>query len=219
VPNEYIDMLINTELSWFPLSGVGYIPTNNFGERRDFYVEYMRLVGTGIEIDLNRARIELVNKFTTGPVLDIGVGAGTFLTKRGNTRGFDVDPIAAQWLRKEGLYVDPYTEDLAGFSAITCWDSLEHIQYPENLLRKITDQYLIVALPMFDDVDGVLASRHFKPREHYLYFTRRGLVKYMKAYGLNFVYESDLERDAGRDGIGCFVFRRDADALDAGVVV
>ena len=71
-------------------------------------------------------------------------------------------------------------------------------------------EWLFMSLPVFNDVDHVLRSKHFKPDEHFWYFTRDGLVAAMLMCGFKLVAESDVESELGREDIGTFAFRREA---------
>src|SRR5688572_9066508 len=63
----------------------------------------------GIALAINRGRIELVARHVDPgeAVLDIGVGSGEFIKKRPNTFGYDINPVAEAWLRKEKLWSFP----------------------------------------------------------------------------------------------------------------
>jgi hypothetical protein len=59
------------------------------------------------------------------------------------------------------------------------------------------------------DAEHALRSKHFRPTEHYWYFSRDGLVFAMKGCGFALVAESNVETELGREDIGTFAFRRD----------
>ena len=129
---------------------------------------------------------------------------------RGNCLGFEVIPKAMAQLHKEGLFFDPYKEDLnkRGIAGVTFFDSLEHLYEPEKILERITKQYVFASLPIFKDKAHVLASRHFRPREHYWYFTQGSFRAFVKRCGFKMLDYREDETRIGRDSIGTFVFRR-----------
>jgi len=94
-----------------------------------------------------------------------------------------------------------------GCEAITCWDSLEHIPEPEKLLAKV-EKYVFVSMPIYDDMNDCLNSKHYKPGEHLHYFTARGFKLFMRQNGFDLLSSSAIESELGRDGIMSFVFKR-----------
>ena len=142
-------------------------------------------------------------------VLDVGAGAGLFVwDARGagyDARGFDVMAPAADRLRAQGLYA----EELGDFAAVTLWDSLEHME-DCGIVRKVRKGGLLFAsLPVFEDLNAIRASKHYKPGEHLYYWTAAGFVAYMALRGFRLLESSDHETRAGREAIGAFAFIRD----------
>ena len=89
------------------------------------------------------------------------------------------------------------------------WDSLEHIPNPSALLSRINSgQYVFISIPIFDDLAKVKQSKHYRPDEHYYYFTKDGMIKYMTDLNFKTLDISDFEISAGREGIYTFVFRK-----------
>jgi hypothetical protein len=175
---------------------------------KHYFETYVRLENTEIARKLNEGRTSLTEKYCD-KLLDVGVGSGEFI-KSSNVRvlGYDINPVAVKWLKKEGLYADPYAK-MPAVKGITLWDTLEHIPNPAELLSRINrDCYLFVSLPIFDNLLGVRQSKHYKPDEHYYYWTASGLIDYMKEHSLELVEISDHETRAGRESILTFVFLR-----------
>jgi len=143
-------------------------------------------------------------------VLDIGAGSGAFVraarAQGFEAMGFEVIPEAAVALRLAGLYSEEYT----GADALTLWDSLEHMEDPENYLKRVRKgAHVFVSLPIFADLGRIRESRHYRPGEHLFYFTHQGFVDYMALYGFRLLEASAHETDAGRENIGAFAFCRD----------
>jgi hypothetical protein len=91
---------------------------------------------------------------------------------------------------------------------MTFWDSLEHIPDPKPLLDLITD-YAFVSTPIYKNLHTLKTSKHYKPNEHVWYFTRDGIIQFMKAHGFQLLETSDVETQLGREAIESFVFARD----------
>jgi hypothetical protein len=100
--------------------------------------------------------------------------------------------------------VDPrYCE----FPAASFWDSLEHINNPDQILQYITD-YVFVSMPIYENAEHVLRSKHFRKDEHCLYFTKDGFVNWMAGKGFDLLEISDFESRLGREDILSFAFKR-----------
>ncbi len=160
---------------------------------------------------LNKGRCAMLARHVGagGSVLDIGAASGQFVRLARSygflASGFDVIPEAVDRLRADGLYAD----DPAGFDAVTMWDSIEHMDAPEYWLCRVQDgAVLIVATPIFADLQMVRESKHWKPGEHLYYWTAQGFVAWMAIYGFSLLETSTHETDAGRESIGAFAFRR-----------
>lgn len=196
-----------TGIRWDERGEVGFYPVDPGGVYDDAYFEeYVRRAGTPVGLALNEARVALVRKWAgDGSVVDVGVGAGAFILAHGpRTRGYDVNPRAIRWLLDCGLWWDPYQADPDN---ATFWDSLEHIERPEALLARVRF-HAFVSIPIFEGPDHAARSKHFKPREHYWYFTRNGFVRFMESCGFCLLEENRMETELGREDIGTFAFRR-----------
>lgn len=176
-----------------------------------YYQNYVSREGTDIARKLNLARTSLSEKYCKRCLLDIGIGSGEFIKSSSlMVYGYDINPHGIKWLRDRALFVDPYERVPIEVEGFTMWDCLEHIPDPAELLESIkVGQYLFVSLPTFDDVLKVKESKHYKPNEHYYYFSVEGLKKYLNDYGFAYVEHNDDETRAGREGITSFVFLKD----------
>ncbi len=174
-----------------------------------YYQHYEDLEGTEVCDQLNKVRLELVDTFIQDlPLLDMGIGAGTFIKERGGyTYGYDVNPRGIAWLQKCQLLLDPYTKEDRFIHAMSFWDVLEHLPHADEVLRKI-ERFAFVSMPIYDDLDHVLRSKHFKKGEHCLYFTKLGLINWMAEHGFTCRLSNTSEVDCGREDIGSFVFER-----------
>lgn len=199
------DGLANT-LLWSDELGYGWHAREAMDYDDDYWQSYVERDVSPIGDELTQARIDIVRKFlghNASEVIDIGIGGGRFVGQIG-CYGFDVNDKAIQWLSEQRRLRDPYAD---GCLAITCWDSLEHIQDPEELVNKV-DEFVFVSMPIYKDQADCLKSKHYKPGEHLWYFTEGGLIAYMRKLGFDCLLVDDIESRIGREGITSFVFRR-----------
>lgn len=161
-----------------------------------------------IAVKINAGRVKFVNDYVgaLAPVLDIGIGSGEFIKKRGHTMGFDVNPVALDWLRKH----DRLATDLSAFGAYTFWDVIEHVPTPEDYLQHVKlHAFIFVSLPIFeDDLSDIRSSKHYRPGEHLYYWTEFGLLKWFGWHGFRPLEGRSFETAAGREGIRSFAFKR-----------
>lgn len=195
-----------SELVWLPRHGMGHYPVTEQPYDERYFRKYERLSRTELGQRLIRTRIELVDRFHPGRLVDVGIGSGAFIEARGpeRTTGFDISETALAWLRQRGL-LTPMHDVMV--EAVSCWDSLEHIPEPARLLANVTG-WVFCCLPIFDGPEHVLRSKHFKPAEHCWYWTRDGLIGWMRVQGFECLEHSTVETLAGREDIHTFVFRR-----------
>lgn len=211
--NRDLEHAQRSALVWMPERGVGYFEVEGAQYDAAYFAQYERLGDTDMGAALNRHRVQLVKAWASreAQLLDVGVGSGTFLEHWNASPaehlggGFDVNPAAVAWLKERGwwwgdLYARPW-------DTLTFWDSLEHIREPSLALAQAAT-WAFVAVPIFTGPDHVLASRHYKPSEHYWYWTRRGFVRFAESCGFDVVDIRATETALGRDGIESFVLRR-----------
>jgi hypothetical protein len=175
----------------------------------EYFAKYQGYAETELGRQLTSARVELVKRHGCESVLDVGIGCGAFIEAFGQAQGFDVMPAAVGWLKERGLFRSPYSLVSRFPGAITCWDSLEHIEQPDRLLTSVKPgMHLFVSLPIFKDHDDIRASKHYRPGEHLTYWTDQGLRDFCAREGLALVESSQIESDLGRESIGTYVFKR-----------
>lgn len=208
-----VEQFAARRLTWWPQLGIGHYPVEDglAPYDRAYFDRFARAAETELGRALMRARFDFVERHFRGTLIDVGIGCGAFIElrqrRRRTTYGYDVNPAGLQWLDERMLLVDPY---LIPMPAMTLWDVIEHIEDFQALLENCRE-WLFLSLPIFDGVEHVLASRHYRPKEHCWYFMRDGLVYAIASCGFSLVEESNIETELGRDGIGTFAFRRDAE--------
>jgi len=196
---------VESELVFFPELGIGRFPVpQDRPYNEDYFQRYRKLADTEVGRQLTISRIELVARHYHGPVLDVGIGAGQFVSMRPFTNGYDVNPAGVEWLKGKGLYVDLYNSTSP---AISMWDVLEHIDDPEAAVAR-ADEFVFVSIPIFRDSADILQSHHFRKDEHIWYFTDDGLRSWFRKQGFECVEHNRMECELGRQGIGTYAFRR-----------
>jgi len=185
---------------------MGYYPPQvNYAYNEDYFHYYKDLEGTKICYELNRFRVDLVDTYIgDGELLDVGIGSGTFIKEREHkTYGCDINPMGIAWLKERDLYKgeDAEVENASYF------DCLEHIPDIEEELDRVNN-YVFVSIPIFEDEEDCLASKHLKPDEHLFYFTQEGFVDFFDFCGFECLHTCDTESQIGREGIMSFVFQR-----------
>lgn len=160
---------------------------------------------------LNAFRLALVRRYCgEGRILDIGVGAGTFLKLHGNCLGYDINPYAVGILKKRKVWFDPYRGDLTkrGIVGVTFFDSLEHIEDPPQLLDRMRDQTLFISTPIFYTAKHMMTSKHFKPGEHAWHFFPSQFAHLVEMCGFEIVEDLRDETLLGRTDIRTYVLKR-----------
>jgi len=177
-----------------------------------YWDKVMAYEGSEIARAVIEGRVQMLRRHASPgeDVFDIGAGTGAFvraaLLAGFNARGSDVMPSAIERLRAEGIYGDmPSIADV-----VTMWDSVEHMERPDDQLDEIArGTVLLASVPIFRDLDSIRASKHYRPGEHLLHFTTQGFIDWLGMHGFRFSEFSLHEIDAGREDIGAFAFIRE----------
>lgn len=190
------------------IDGVDFMPIINpvkYGQ--EYFDRFAAMGKTPFGIALNSLRVGLIARYLIldEHLVDIGIGDGAFMRARGGrTDGYDINPIARELLEKSGSF---YDVRLNSIESASFFDSLEHIENHLDILRKIK-HYCFVSIPVFRDRAHILRSKHFRPTEHYWYFTRAGLIAWFWKAGFMCLEMNEAETMLGREDIGTFVFGR-----------
>lgn len=205
-------MIPNSEdgyLIWYPEYGYGHHTAPPMEYDSDYWESYLGRDDSDMGKELTCERIAFVQRHYSGEVVDIGIGGGRFVDFM-DCKGFDVNEKAIEWLKSVGAWHDPYL----GCSAITCWDSLEHIPEPEKLIECVSE-WVFVSMPTYNDVEHCLNSPHYKPGEHIWYWTHEGLIDWFERLGFELAEENDIESQVGRREIYSYAFKRVGDGRRA----
>lgn len=162
--------------------------------------------GQEIAEQINAGRIALVNKYVgMAKVVDVGIGSGEFIKKRPNTWGHDVNPVAIDWLKREGKWAP----NLSGFAGVTMFDVIEHVDEPAVYFKQIKlHGFLFCSIPLFYSLGGIRLSKHYRPGEHLYYFQSHGFEGWMERHGFMCLEQQTFEIDAGRESIYSYAFKR-----------
>lgn len=198
-------------MTWLADRGFGFYPIDRPAPYDQAYFDkYRGYARTPLGAELTRQRVDLVNAYVPQhfTVVDVGIGCGQFLQAmlmHRRCRGFDVNPVAVKMLNDTGLWSDPYN---VGADVLTFWDSFEHIQAPGRLLD-MGATFVFISMPIFRDQAHAASSKHFRPDEHWWYFTSWGLIREMECAGYRCLEMNYNETKAGREDIGTFVFEQE----------
>lgn len=195
---------------WLEQLGIGYLectPGDVYNE--EYFEKYRSMRHSEMAMKLNAFRSELANRYSNGaPVVDVGIGDGAFLEALEGTGtvalGYDINPAGIKWLKDRGSWADLYTKR---WETVTFWDSLEHMRDPRPALYHVQDT-AIISVPIFENAEHALCSKHFRPDEHYWYFTEDGLEIFLAKQGFLVKEVLDTETVLGREDIKTFVAQR-----------
>lgn len=214
-------------LTWMEPIGLGFFDVDEwlaahdvpavYGE--DYFQRYREMAESEIGLRLNAFRVGLVSRYAlqlvSGPpasVLDVGIGDGAFLRALESFKpvsmdpaGMDVNPAGVAYLRERGQLVEEVLPRQADI--VTFWDSLEHIRDPRAHLQ-MANTFAIVSIPVFTSAGHAMTSRHFRPDEHFWYFSRKAFVAFAEQEGFEVLDVLATESALGRDSIETFVLRR-----------
>ncbi len=202
--NQYFDTA--KTLKWSDELGMGYLPlSEKLPYDAEYFKKYVEYEDSDIGRSLNNARLmavlPLIGENKT--LVDVGIGSGQFMNAA-QCLGYDINPVAVNMLIERGRYFDPFSNTV---QCASFWDSLEHIPNISELLANVTD-YVFTSLPIFDDIQHVRRSKHFRPDEHCWYFTHDGFCKFMNAHGFKVLTHDTVETILGREDIGTYTCKR-----------
>lgn len=208
--NHILQTLRQNSLVWYPEHDLGFYPVKpvDYPYDAEYWAKYEGYAATELGQKLREAREAFVAASYNGPLVDVGIGCGDFLTYRNKlckqTFGHDINPVGVKWLEERGLLVNPWETPV---QAASFWDVIEHVEDHAPLLENIKESFF-VSVPIFLDEKDVLRSKHFRRDEHYWYWTRSSIRTYFASFGFECIDEDNFETRLGRESIGSFVFRR-----------
>lgn len=178
----------------------------------DYFEKVQAYLAQPVAVRVNACRVALLSRHLPdeASILDIGAGSGAFVADaRGwgyAAKGFDVMPETVSRLKAAEVFAD----QLEQFDAVTLWDTLEHLENPEDYLARVhAGAFLFASLPVFEDLGAIRQSKHYRPGEHLYYFTAPGFVEWMSMHRFRLLEQNCHEVVCGRESIGEFAFCRD----------
>lgn len=200
-----LSSLMEKELVWFPEIGLGHYPVSVTHYDDNYFDKYAKMAKTEMGKKITQHRVDLVSKYYKGPLVDVGIGCGSFVENRVKTFGYDINEKAVSWLKERNLFVDIYSKK---HYAMSFWDSFEHIKDIDLVVNNIK-KFIFMSIPIFTDCVHLLGSHHFRKDEHFWYFTDEGIINFLSDFGFSLLCKNDEETRIGRDSIMSYVFRRD----------
>lgn len=211
--NPLLDRLLKEEnnLIYFPEQKIGFFDVDRYMQDKphvydkDYFLKYKGYEDSERGVAITKARCDFVRKNVVGDVslLDVGIGSGDFIKAFSEAaKGTDINPYAIEWMKSEGRWDDRETYDV-----VTFFDSLEHFKDFSHMLKR-TNRYIFVSIPVFDNAEEILNSKHYRKDEHFWYVSKSSFVSIMKDYGFMLIDISEFEIELGREGIVSFGFEK-----------
>lgn len=197
-------------LEWFVDDDFGFLEAQPREYDEAYLIKYLGYAETDLGKKISEFRVAFVDRHWKGPLIDFGCAAAQFIALRGGarTKGYDIIDRVAAALTKLGGWRDPWTWPRP--EAISCWDSLEHLRRPDMLINRVT-RWAFVSVPIFRDAKHARTSKHFRPDEHYWYWTRNSVTEFFRRLGFALREVSFGESALGREDIETFAFERIAE--------
>jgi len=215
--SQYPTLDWDEDVKYCPHQGIAYQTDMSHGIKygKEYFDRYLSYDDTEIARAINVARILLTEKYC-GSLLDVGIGSGKFIRCSNiDVYGFDINEYATAWLEANNIFCSLTKESVKRFDGVTCWDSLEHMTAPSDFLDLFSPgMFLFLSIPLIGrlssecTLEHLKASKHYKPNEHFYYFTRTGLIWFLTDCGFELIEENDNEIKVGREEVYTFVFRK-----------
>lgn len=188
---------------------------------RNYVVKYDKSPYRETSEELSELRLSLVLKycdtFPARRLLDWGCGAGHFLkcaqshaarTRKLTCQGYDIsgyEPKGVKMLAP-GMPFAAFVAEFQRtkpFNIVTCFDSLEHVEHPRELLKVIDGaKHLVISVPWCHGAtlghEWFKQWRHNKPREHWWYFDPASLCNLLSLHGYRPVFIGNPEDEVRR---------------------
>lgn len=176
---------------------------------KSYCLKYQRYAQRAENIPLQQLRLDFIKKhIKEGRLLDFGCGNGSFLRYvdgQFENSGFDINPYSGF------LNVDVILHD---YDIVTFWDSIEHLENPQKIIKGIGPEYIFLSTPSTDDIDlsNILSWRHYIPEEHAHFFNIYSIKKLLNSTGyevIDYNYnESNIRKSGGEKNILTVAARR-----------
>ena len=196
--------------------GVGFLEIEKkpLPYNRVYFEALQRIEDSWTGRAVNKHRIKIVKKavsFRRKPTycLDVGCGTGYFIKELNrlsniHCEGIDINPESIKWLMDNKKQASRER-----YHILTFWDSFQDIQNPDELLINYQPNFIAMCIPIFRNKEHAIRSDHFHPFEHHWYFTKYGLIEWMRQRKYTVLIANNYEDSkCGRREIQSFVFSR-----------
>ena len=183
----------------------------------NYFENYKQRAATDMGREIHRFRKAYVEcLLPEGRILDYGCGYGELVVRdRLDTApnaeprwwGYDLMDKSMSRLRERADREPRISE----YAAVCLFDVLEHIADPAAWLAPAkAGTRLFTTIPCWptrhDGFQGIKQWRHWKPGEHVLYVTDKGLIAFMKSIGWQLLDINIYEQYLGREDVRSFCF-------------
>jgi hypothetical protein len=212
------------DLAFCPLHQIAYQKdmSKSVKYSKDYFEKYVKYEGTELAKLINDARVGLAKKYCK-KILDVGIGSGEFIKSwllrdesHCEAYGYDINEHGVNWLKERKIFFDLEKEDPKDFDGVTLWDTLEHMKAPSDFLDMFPiGMHVFISIPIFNefneqdyDLEALKLNKHFRPNEHYYYFSQDSMKNFMNDCGYQVLEENKKEIEAGREGVYTFAFKK-----------
>jgi hypothetical protein len=159
--------------------------------------------------DINKIRWNFIKPTKARLILDYGSGPGWFRALKPDTEKMtEVDTYDLNPWPQTGINHTKY--DL-----ITFWDVIEHFSDMEEVFRtieRVGADYVAITTPVMGPDTVLEVWKHYKPGEHFLYFTEEELIKLFEDHGYKKI-RSGYPECAIREDIFSILFKAPKDSV------
>lgn len=164
---------------------------------KDRYVKYGDLCKTMGDIRLSFLLGAIKKKPKS--ILDIGYGNGAFLDICNNfgifTYGYDISGYEISqkhrvFLAYRDIFIDHH------FTVVSMFDSMEHMENPDEILKNIDTEYIIVSVPWYKPWmgdDWFISWKHKRDNEHLHHYSKDSLELFFDKYFYKLISYSHIE--------------------------
>jgi len=163
------------------------------------YLENLIRLQSKTAQDIAERRWAWISDLDPKTVLDYGCGAGWFRAFRTNgawVDSYDIGPYAQTGIRRKN------------YDVVCFFDVLEHMKTLEEVSGVVVmAKYVAGTVPIIQDCRPLQTWKHYKPGEHFQYWSEAGFEAAMEAIGLVKIAHGWVECPP-REDIMSFKYRR-----------
>lgn len=192
----------------------------DYGLSRKFMV--LDLTVESVELAITRVGFLKAMSIDAGEVFDVGCSVGSFLhraRKDGfSVTGCDISPFVWDDMQRKAInFRQENFEEAASLpdvnvTAVTMFDVIEHFKDPEFAVKKAREMLrtggaIVISTPNAEGLGPIEIRewRHYRPEEHFHYFTAKALTGLLKRLGFRdfkvSYAESSIRADHERPGL------------------